>query len=203
MIDFEADAVQEERAVVSGIPLDSATAQLSVLAQRQVYLEAAIASTTKDLERFNGELHILRTKTLPEKMQELGITKLTLADGSELRVAGQYFASIPSETAIDKAKGEERAKLIQRRLDAFSWLRDNGHEDLIKNEVTASFGKGEDDVARALLVELSGKNLKVTQEETVHSSTLKAFVKEQAERGIILPEALGAFKLNIAEIKRK
>ena len=34
---------------------------------------------------------------------------------------------------------------------AYKWLRDNGLADIIKNEVSVQFGKGEDDKAKQLL----------------------------------------------------
>jgi hypothetical protein len=36
---------------------------------------------------------------------------------------------------------------VDRKEEAISWLRDNNLDDIIKNDVSLSFGKGEDNVA--------------------------------------------------------
>ena len=51
--------------------------------------------------------------------------ELKLADGRHLKVSNYYGASIKDT----------------KKEAAFSWLRDNGFGDLIKNQVSCSFGK--------------------------------------------------------------
>ena len=49
--------------------------------------------------------------------------------------------------------------------------------------MTLSFGQGEDDLAKELVVSLSKQGFIPEEKEAVHPSTLKAFVKEQIESG--------------------
>ena len=37
--------------------------------------------------------------------------------------------------------------LVANREAAYEWLRDHGYDDIIKNDVSVSFGRGEDDMA--------------------------------------------------------
>ena len=50
-----------------------------------------------------------------------------------------------------------------------------------------SFGRDEDETANELLNELNSKGLNTTQKEWVEPMTLKAFVREQVEKGADLP----------------
>jgi hypothetical protein len=77
-----------------------------------------------------------------------------------------------------------------RSAGAHEWLRDNGFGDLIKNTVSVNFGKGEDDKAGELIKGLEDSGYNVDQKEAVHPSTLKAFCKEQIEKGSEIPTDL-------------
>ena len=75
-----------------------------------------------------------------------------------------------------------------------NWLRDNGHEDLIKNTISVNFGRGEDESASKLREALNNEGSSYTDKTGVHSQTLKAFVREQVESGQNLPlDLLGVF----------
>jgi hypothetical protein len=113
---------------------------------------------------------------------------LKLADGSSVEVKPFYAARIP------QAKVEE----------AFQWLRDNGFGDLIKNNVTLTFGRSEDNVAKSLVDELKKKGHNVNQTEKVEPMTLKAFVREQIQAGRNVPSDLfGVYVANKTKITTK
>ena len=97
-----------------------------------------------------------------------------MADGNEITVSSFYNASIP------KSRTEE----------AFGWLRDNQYGDLIKNVVTATFGRDEDALANKVLVNLQSQGYATNQKQWVEPMTLKAFVKEQVEKGTPIPSDL-------------
>ena len=86
--------------------------------------EDNIKNTKKDIERLSGEV-------IPTMMTEMGLSELKLQDGSHLKVSTSYKAHI---TEANKEM-------------AFNWLRDNGLGDIIKNEISVSFGRGEDNKA--------------------------------------------------------
>jgi len=62
------------------------------------------------------------------------ITKLKLKDGESVEIKKIYGASITPDN-------QEKA---------FTWLRNNGLGDIIKNDVTVTFGRGEDNKAAAI-----------------------------------------------------
>jgi hypothetical protein len=111
-------------------------------------------------------------------MSELGLESLTLKDGSSVKVKQLVQASIP----------------VRYREEAFQWLRDNGHGDLIKNQVSATFGKGEDTSANDFIDKISSLGYEPTQKVWVEPMTLKAFVREQITEGTELPmDKFGVF----------
>ena len=65
-------------------------------------------------------------------MAELNLSKIDLEDGSSISVSKYYSASIPRE----------------KQEEAFNWLVDNEHGDLIKNQVSVSFVRGEETKAQ-------------------------------------------------------
>jgi len=148
--------------------------QVAGLARQQLVLEQRVEDLTADLKRAQAELAHISGEALPAALAEHGLTELKMADGSKLTVATVISANISKE----------------RAYDAHDWLRSNGHADLIKNTVSVSFGKGEDEKAAALISQLDAQGWATDQKEAVHPSTLKAFCKEQIERGTDIPSEL-------------
>jgi hypothetical protein len=109
-----------------------------------------------------------------------------MEDGSSIEVKPFYSASI-SEA---------------RRAEAYEWLRQNGFDDIIKNTVSVRFGRGEDDLCSRLLNLLGEKGYPADQAEKIEPMTLKAWVREQVERGSEFPtELFGVYIGQKATIK--
>ena len=120
----------------------------------------------------------LSEEVLPSLFSEVGLSEIKLADGRKIKVSEYYRAAIK----------------VENRDAAYTWLRNNGFGDLVKNQITCSFGRNEDEKASSLISDLSEKGLEPTQREWVESSTLRAFVREQYEAGRELPmDLLGAY----------
>ena len=76
--------------------------------------------------------------------------------------------------------------------------------DIIKNDITVSFGKGEDNLAGDAVGVLRERGFDPKTKTHVHPSTLKAFVKERITDGKPIDlDLFGAFISNTAVIKRK
>tara|TARA_R110001592_G_scaffold30608_6_gene109289 strand:- start:6445 stop:6987 length:543 start_codon:yes stop_codon:yes gene_type:complete len=145
-----------------------------------------VEDTEKLLKEQQEESRRLSEEVVPTLMQQAGVSKLTLDDGTSVEVSPYYYAK------IQEAKKEE----------AFRWLRENSHGDLIKNNLSISFGKGEDSSAVKLKTELESKGLVVDQKQDVHWQTLRGFVKEQIEKNKTIPsETFGLYIANRTKIK--
>jgi len=154
---------------------DSDLSGLSKLINRQLELDTMIEDmedATKELKR---ERDLLSSETIPTKMQELGINETTMKDGSKVTVKEGFHCRIP------KAKEEE----------ALQYLKEEGVGDIIKNQVSTSFGTGEDNMAGDLAGYIES-NFGITPDvkKSVHPSTLKATLKKRHEEGLTDPDDL-------------
>jgi hypothetical protein len=178
------DAVAQSQAP----PSDVALKTVSELAKIQLEIEDEIAGLNAALENANDRLTQVKTKDLPDAMIALGCKAYTLVDGSTIKIEPKYGASISDE----------------RREPAHAWLRANKHGDLIKNVVTISLGKGEDEKAAKIVAWLKKKEIDHEQKEAVHPMTLKAFVREQLEASKTIPmDLFGAHVVDVAKIEMK
>ena len=143
--------------------------------------EDLLKKKKKNLEQISGEI-------IPTMLSEMGLSSLKLADGSSVDVRQNYSASIS----------------VANREKAYSWLRDNGLGDIIKNEITVSFGRGEDNKAAQYANLATGQGYQPTQKLKVEPMTLKALVRERIEAGKSLPtDIFNVFVGNRTIIKRK
>lgn len=167
------------------------TAMSSDIAQscnKLLDVQKQISNAEEELKKLKEAETLLSEQTIPNLMQQAGIALLKLSDGSSVEVKPFYSARIPS------TKTEE----------AFEWLRENGFGDIIKNNVTLTFGRSEDEVAKALIDELRNKGHNVDQSQKVEPMTLKAFVKEQITQGKNVPSDLfGVYVANKTKITTK
>ena len=124
---------------------------------------------------------------LPDALEHMGLEKFTLTDGSEIATKVFYGASIPRD----------------RRDEAYEWLRDHEFGDLVKNNVTVTFGRGEDETAKEVIELCGAQGFMPNQSEKVEPMVLKAWLRERVEAGDPIPlDLFGAYISNRATIKR-
>jgi hypothetical protein len=109
---------------------------------------------------------------------------------------------------IDLVSGEVIPTMMQEMnistlKAAYTWLRENGLGDLIKNEITVSFGRNEDNKASQYAVLAQGQGYEPVQKLKVEPMTLKALVRERLESGQEMPSDLfNVFSGNRTKITR-
>ena len=170
-MDFEKDAdalsIADEK--LQGI---SALAKRAKVLQKEVEDLEAVTKERKD------QLRKLTEQAIPEALAETGMRGFVMEDGSKVELKDFYSASISAA----------------RKAEAFQWLRDHGMDDIIKNTVSVRFGRGEDELCSRLLEILGTQGYPAEQAEKVEPMTLKAWVKEQTERGNEFPmDLFGAY----------
>ena len=162
----------------------STIAELAVAIRTREDDIANLENLLKDKKR---ELLKLTDEDLPSMLQEIGLSEFKLEDGSQVTIKPTYGASIK----------------VEDRPQAYEWLRENGYDDIIKNTVTCAFGRGEDDNASAFAALAEKEGFIPSQKEEIHTSTLRAFIKERVENGDEFPsELFGAYVGQRAVIKR-
>ena len=180
-INFEADQQDAMKKTDNIQSLADQVEKLESLNTRLQLQEDNIKNTKKDIERISGEV-------IPTMMTEMGLSELKLQDGSHLKVATSYRAT------ISEANKEA----------AFNWLRNNGLGDIIKNEISVSFGRNEDNKAASYAELAKSQGFQPTQKMKVEPMTLKALVRERLEGGKEMPtEIFNIFVGNKTTIKRK
>tara|TARA_B000000609_G_scaffold158379_1_gene156299 strand:+ start:4310 stop:4852 length:543 start_codon:yes stop_codon:yes gene_type:complete len=148
-------------------------------------LQSQLKEKEESISLLKHKIRDMEERIIPEMMQQAGVSLLKLKDGSTVEVKPFYAAKIP----------ESRVE------EAFSWLREKGFEDLIKNTVTASFGRGQDNQVSELIGVCEKFGFNYNKKEKVEPMTLKAFVREQVETGKELPfDLFGVYIANKTKI---
>lgn len=160
---------------------------VSTLANKQLSLAQELANLEEAVKVKKEEFRLTSEQELPEAMQSAGLTEIVLSTGEKISVTEFYNAH------ISKANQEL----------AYKWLVENGHEGLIKNEVSLKFGREEGQVVDETVMALKSRGLSPEVRQSVHPSTLKAFVKEQLTTGKDIPtEPFGIYIGSKAIIKK-
>ena len=179
-IDFETDQQEVIQKTDNIKTLADQVEKLNSLQQRIELQEDNLKNTKKEFDHLSGEV-------IPTMMAEMGLSHLKLMDGSSVDVKPNYSASIS----------------IANREKAFTWLRDNGLGDIIKNEILVSFGRNEDNKAADYAALAEERGFQPTQKLKVEPMTLKALVRERLEAGKSMPtEIFNVFVGNKTTIKR-
>jgi hypothetical protein len=181
MIDFEKDQENVLQKTTNIQSLADQVEKLESLQNRLELQEDNIKNTKKELEHVSGEV-------IPTMMSEMGLSELKLQDGSHLKVSTSYRATIT----------------VANKEAAFNWLRNNGLGDIIKNEISVSFGRNEDNKAADYAALAQERGYQPTQKLKVEPMTLKALVRERIEAGKDMPtELFNIYVGNKTTIKRK
>lgn len=163
------------------------TKNLSDLVRTLRAVDSDIEKAEQALKGLKQERQKLTTELIPGVMDEMGVDRLDV-DGVTVSRKLIVSASISDE----------------KREQAFGWLRENGLDDIIKNDVVVSFGRGEDNAAKNAVGILREQGFDPDVKTHIHPMTLKAFVKERVEDGKPIDlDLFGAYVVNAAEIRRK
>ena len=176
-VNFRDDKVDQIKMVANPNELANKVQQLKDL-------EDEIANAEDSVKKLKEKANIISQFEIPQMMEEMNIKKLKLKDGETVEVSNVYSASIVDQDA------------------AFQWLRENGRGDIIKNDITVTFGRGEDNKAAQYAVLAKGQGYEPVQKVGVHPQTLKGVVRECNESGIELPDCFKTYVGNRTNIKR-
>ena len=180
-IDFETD---QQQVIQKTDNIQSLADQV----ERLEKMNREIEETEESLKEKKKQKDHVSMEVIPTLMSEMGLAELKLIDGSMVTVKPNYSASIT----------------VANREAAFNWLRNNGLGDIIKNEISVSFGRNEDNKAASYADLAKGQGFQPTQKLKVEPMTLKALVRERIEAGKEMPtELFNVFVGNKTTIKRK
>ena len=164
-IDFEQDQLERVN--------DAGLLNIADVCQRLVDLENEASTLEDQLKNIKEEMLSIRNEKIPAVMQEKNLTQLKLNDGSSIEIKNFYGITIPKDP--------------DQRATAYQWLRDNNLGDIIKNEISARFGRNEDGKASEFSKLATANGYEVQQDLKVEPMTLKATLRELHEKGADLP----------------
>ena len=178
---MEQDQTEVIKSTTNIKTLSDQVLKLRAMEDQLKIMEEALKTRKKEIDRISGEV-------IPTMLSEMGLSQLKLADGSSVDVKPFYSATISA----------------QNKDKAYSWLRTNGLGDIIKNDISVSFGRSEDDKAAKYADLAKSNGFQPTQKLKVEPMTLKALVRERIEAGKEMPtEIFNIFVGNKTTIKRK
>jgi hypothetical protein len=165
---------------------------VSSIARELLIATAQLGEAEELVKERRENLRAIREQRLPDAMAEVGLTSFTLDTGDTVTIKNVITASLPN-----------REKEPELRAAAFSWLIDNGYEDLIKYNLSATFDKGfkaEAETAYAAVIAIKGcKTAKLA--EDCHYQTLNALIRQLAAAGSTVPADLfHLYQARVAEI---
>lgn len=149
--------------------------RLNTLVHEQLMAEEEAARAEDSLNRAKKKLARLSEYVIPDVMEEMGINEYKTNDGLTIKLKQAIRASI-SEV---------------NRSDAFGWMTDHDHEAMIKTSIVIEKPALLDDFENAdelkEALQLVMDNLPSTENKSIHSSTLSAFVRDKLEDGEEIP----------------
>ena len=150
--------------------------------------EDEIADLEEKIKYKKEKADKISSEIIPNMLAEQGLSSLKLADGS---------ADVSKKSSLHHQK--------RRCGISLQWLRENGLDDIIKNEVFVTFGKGEDNKAKDLL-DLAELNrvMSHNKNQKVEPMTLMALYRERVEAGLDMPsDSFNLFVKDETKISRK
>ena len=135
---------------------------------------AQILAAEIKLKELKEQEKYISEHVIPDIMEKQNLKTLKLKDGSELSVGKKFYASFRAE----------------KKEEGIQWLRDNGLGDIVDNNITVTFGQGEDNKAVDYASLARSNGYEPIQEEKVHPQTLKVVMREWKDKGREVPEEL-------------
>src|SRR6266576_2189196 len=158
---------------------------LTELVTMQMAAEAELAILEETEKRTKERLNKLQMELVPNKMQELGLTSISLSNGANVKVEDHFSAGIPTQESIRKDVTK-----AGRRVECFKWLKENDGVDIIKSEVVITLTKGQEKELQRIAKILEKNKVPFNLLDEVHWQTLRSFLKEQIQQGRDVPRDL-------------
>ena len=161
-------------------PDGSELENIGELATELVRLQKEVEYCEGILKQAKENLRIVQEGKLPAALDQAGLSEIKLDTGEKVSINTFYNCSIDAS----------------KKPEAFDWLHDNGHGDIVKHTISLDFKKGESDQATTAVSALVEAGFDPVDQTKVAPQTLKAFARVEVEAGRQLPDF---FKLYIGQ----
>lgn len=168
------------------MPSNNEVKEIAALAARQILFAKMCADAEEHLKVCNANLRQVQEVDLPNAMQQAGVSEIKLPTGEKITIKDGITASVPKD----------------RKAEVCAWLRLHGFGDIVSEDVSVSFGRGEEQQARETADRLRELGLQPALVTDVNTARLKALIAEQLAKGKDVPlEMFGAVQWTKAVIK--
>ena len=147
--------------------------------------EKAIEDTKSALIVLEQAQSQLSEVDIPTKMKEIGMKEFVTNKGDKIKIKSFYTGYIPTIKACLKSQ-----ELAERRQKCIDYLSKDENSSLVKNELSISFSKTQDNEAKDLKAELEKKGYAPTINESVNANSLKSHINVVKEKGLEFDDEL-------------
>ena len=156
-----------------------------------VAADADVVAAEEALSSAKATRRELQEQVLPALFAAEGVSAVDITGGARALLSTVAQGSLPKDPAI--------------RVQAMTWLIEEGYADLVKTEVVAAWGKGHRDEAVNLYNRIRGDNMaSVSMDESVHSGMLGKLVKDRLADGLPTPtELLGITVMPVVKLTKR
>jgi hypothetical protein len=142
------------------------------LAENQISLEEQVKELEHQLKEAQERLHLVSEQLLPNAMAKAGMKEFKMANGLQITIKEDVYASI-------------RKDFINQAVE---WLDQHQLGDIVREDVTVKFGRGQQATATKLFEYCRANGFNAENKLAVHPQTLKTTVEEQIAKGIQFPD---------------
>lgn len=150
--------------------------RITEIARRQYRLERQVEKLETDLKQAQQDLRAIAEVELPNAMADAGVEEFR-TDKVKVELQTNYYPNVPKDTA----------ELF------YDWLIEKGHAPLVKRSIDVEFGMGQKHWKNLIqYLERARKTFKFEFKvaRSVHSSTLRKFVRTEIEAQRELPNTI-------------
>jgi len=183
----QVDTIPDYSEVESSSPKTSELEEIGKLIELANVYNEEIEELEEKLKEAKAKHRRLIEGDIPEIMNKVKMKKFTTTDGYEVTL-----------------KPVVRSNLSEaKKPKAFEWLKENGHEAMIKKMLIISIAPGQEkEMQKLLKMKSMQKFADRKMEGKVNTNSLNAFIKREKEKDAKFPMSLfGATEIDQAKIK--
>jgi len=146
-------------------------------------LKASVEDVEEVLKRRKKDLFDIRQTQIPEIMKEFGLSSLKTSAGNKIEIKTGISITVRNKDGL------------------YSYLRNNGAGDLVKNIITVDVENEEE--RKEVIAKLDETMCSFDSSESVHSATLKKYVSDALKEGKQMPEdVLNVYQYEFSKLKK-
>jgi hypothetical protein len=146
-------------------PTEGQLSTISAWATKALELQAEIEQAEEHLKQLKKELAQIEEIDLPRAMMAAGSTEFKMTGGGKITISDVIQGALSKDDDV--------------REFTLQWFIDNGGQENIKDHFEIDYTKGQNTYAKAFRELLQEHQISFDEFESIHHSTLKAFLHEK------------------------